>query len=397
MLKKSGYDYKELTKSQQDCLSIVEGLGIYELRALSRVFGDNSPTTLKRDDHIKIIMDKIISGEELRPLPLRQGRPHKELSSIQGILDELSNITGKNYSVNNDKLTNAAQMQKNIVFRQVEEDVVSKQLFPIKAKGILRSNSNGDLYFYNQYNFKYVLVSKDFSNKLAPYDFVEGTAVVMNNNNEYITKSIEKVNFEAFETYEAFTAPYKKCNPEQKLNFGKNTITLGSRYRINDLLKFADKKEEIAELVKTFKENNISTLAIIPNVPDEDILDIQSIGFDNNILFRYNEKATETTYNSLILVNEFIKRQQEIGKSIAIFVQDPVTILNMLDFCFKTQPKCFMGHTEKTAEILKELGNLISAGENGKSTTCFFTFDNSDLFDPLYVSLIYKVYKPFSL
>ena len=95
MSKKPNYEYKDLTKSQQDCLSVIEGLGIYELRALARVFGDNSPTTLKRDEHIKIVMDKIISGEELRPLPLRQGRPHKELSSISGILEELSSLNWK--------------------------------------------------------------------------------------------------------------------------------------------------------------------------------------------------------------------------------------------------------------------------------------------------------------
>ncbi len=397
ILKKTDFEYNKLTKLEQDCLTVVEGLGIYELRALSRVFGDNSPTTLKRDEHIKIIMDKIISGEELRPLPLRQGRPHKELSSIQGILDELSNITGKNYSANSDKISNISRLQKNIVFKQIEDDIVSKQLFPIKAKGILRSNVNGDLFFYNQYNFKHVLVSKDFSKKLAPFDFVEGTAIVMNNNNEYITNSIEKINFEDEKNYKVFTSPYKKCNPYENIAFGKNEITLGNRYRINDLLKFTDKKKEIAQLTKTFKENNISTLAIIPNVPDEDILDIQSMGFDNNILFRYNEKASETTYNILLIVNEFIKRQQAIGKSIAIFVQDPVTIINMLDFCFKTQQKCFMGHTEQTAQVFKEFGNLISAAEDGKSTTCFFTFDNSDLFDPLYVSLVYKVYKPLSL
>ena len=75
------YDYKNLTKQQQDCLGVIESLGIYELRALARVFGDNSPTTLKRNDHIKIVMDKIISGEDLKPIPLRQGRPYLLVSS----------------------------------------------------------------------------------------------------------------------------------------------------------------------------------------------------------------------------------------------------------------------------------------------------------------------------
>ena len=86
MTKAPSFDKKCLNETQQQCLDVIESLGIYELRALARVFGDSSPTTLKRADHIKIIMEKIISGEKLRPIPLRQGRPFKELSNIEGIL-----------------------------------------------------------------------------------------------------------------------------------------------------------------------------------------------------------------------------------------------------------------------------------------------------------------------
>lgn len=396
MSKKPNYEFKNLTKSQQDCLSIIEGLGIYELRALARVFGDNSPTTLKRDEHIKIVMDKIISGEELRPLPLRQGRPHKELSSIQGILEELSILTGKDYNTNKNKSLGSIHLQKNIVFKQCEQDIIEKQLFPIKAKGILCENANGDLFFYNQYNFKFVLVGSDLRANLTTYDFVEGTAVLMNNDNEYILKSIEKINFKDVKTYKNETNPYKKTNPYQSLTLENNNFTLGNRYRINDLIKFADKKAEIAKLVSCLRQNSIITLAIIPNVPDEDLLDIQSIGFDSQILFKYNEKTLDP-FNTLATVNEFLKRQQEIGNSVAIFVQDPVTLLNMIDYSLKNEPKCFMGHTEAASALIRDFGTLIMAGEGQKSTTCFFTFDNSDLFDPLYVSLIYKVYKPFDL
>ncbi len=396
MSKKPNYEFNNLTKSQRDCLTIIEGLGIYELRALARVFGDNSPTTLKRDEHIRIIMDKIISGEELRPLPLRQGRPHKELSSIQGILEELSSVTGKQYSTNQNKSLGNAHLQKNIIFKQLEQDVIEKQLFPIKAKGILNKNGNGDLFFYNQYNFKYVLVGKELAENLTPFDFVEGTAVVMNNNNEYILKNIEKINFEDTKTYTKTAHPYEKCNPYQTISALGSNLTLGNRYRINDLTKFSDKKDEISKLVSSLKHNSIITIAIIPNVPDEDLLDIQSIGFDSQILFKYNEKTLEP-YTTLFSVNEFLRRQQEVGKSVAVFVQDPVTLLNMVDYSLKTEQKCFMGHTEIASSIIKDLGSLVMAGKNNKSTTCFVTFDNSDLFDPLYVSLIYKVFKPIDI
>ena len=76
------YDKNKLTKEQKKCLSLVESLGVYELRALSRIFGGNSPTTQKRNDHIKHIMDKIISKEEIA-----QMTPLQRL----GVVDDIAN------------------------------------------------------------------------------------------------------------------------------------------------------------------------------------------------------------------------------------------------------------------------------------------------------------------
>ena len=126
MAKENAYEFNNLTKAQQDCLSLIESLGIYELRALARVFGDNSPTTLKRNDHISIVMNKIISGEDLKPIPLRQGRPYKELSNIEGILAELSQITGKDYSLKSSQQRGTNRLQKVVTFRQLEDDVVKQ-------------------------------------------------------------------------------------------------------------------------------------------------------------------------------------------------------------------------------------------------------------------------------
>ena len=84
-MSKQQVTYEGLTPAQQKSLNLIQSVGIYELRALARVFGEPSPTTLRRNEQIKSIMDVIISGEDLKPIPLRQGRPYKELSSSDGI------------------------------------------------------------------------------------------------------------------------------------------------------------------------------------------------------------------------------------------------------------------------------------------------------------------------
>ena len=139
------YDKSKLTKEQKKCLSLVESLGIYELRSLSRIFGGNSPTTQKRNDHIKVVMDKIIAKEEIEPFQRKTGRPYKEIDSIAGVLDELSHITGMDY-------TQKTFKQKKITFNQIDEEIFSQNLFPIQVKGIVLSNENNDLYLVNQYN-----------------------------------------------------------------------------------------------------------------------------------------------------------------------------------------------------------------------------------------------------
>ena len=76
-------NFEGLTPPQQKCLTVIQSVGIYELRALARVFGESSPTTLRRNEQIEYIMNVIISGKDLKPIPLRQGRPYKELTLNQ--------------------------------------------------------------------------------------------------------------------------------------------------------------------------------------------------------------------------------------------------------------------------------------------------------------------------
>lgn len=384
MTKNNSYDYNVLTKEQRECLSLVESLGIYELRALARVFGGNSPTTLKRNDHIHIVMDKIISGEELRPLPLKQGRPYKELSNLNGILQQLSQITGKNYSIN---AAPNAPTRKNITFKQLEQDVFSQKLFPIKAKGFLLQNDEGEYFFCNQYNGKFVFVDKSVFNKIAQFDFVEGTAVIMNSEKEYSLTEIKSLNFQSYEKYKG-----KAISSSANLvNFEESTLPLGKKYKFENTSKFVDAAERLTTIVKELKKINVSTLAIVPNVAEDEVMSLQLIGFDNLITSSMTDSA-EDLYQNLAFAIDYIKHQQELGGSIAVFVQDYVTLANLVDYCFNANAKVFMNHTNNVAELVKEFGSIALTKSN-KTVTLFTTFDQSDLFDPLYVSFVYKNYK----
>ena len=384
MTKNVDYDYEKLTKEQKECLSLVESLGIYELRALARVFGGNAPTTLKRNDHIHIVMDKIISGEELRPLPLKQGRPYKELSNLNGILQQLSQITGKNYSVTAGQ---NVQTKKNITFRQIEQDVFAQKLFPIKAKGFLLQNNKDEYFFFNQYNGKYVLVDKKVFNKIDQFDFVEGTAVVMNSEKEYYLTELKSINFQSYDKYKGKGVSASA----NSFSFDGSTLPLGKKYKFENVSKLVDEAEKLSTLVKELHKTKVSTLAIVPNVAEDEVMSLQLVGFDNLIYSTVSDTA-EDLYQNLAFAIDYVRHQQELGGSVAVFVQDYVTLTNMVDYCFSANAKIFMNHTNNVAELVKELGSIALSKAN-QTVTFFTTFDNSDLFDPLYVSFVYKNYK----
>lgn len=388
-MRKSTYNTDNLTKQQLDCLSLIEALGIYELRAVARVFGDSSPTTIKRNDHINIIMDKIISGEDLKPLPVRQGRPYKELGNIEGILAELSQITGKDYSIKPAQPRNPGQ--KVVLFKQIEDDIVKQRLFPIVARGFLQEKNEREFFLINIDNGKIILVKKDMDSRLTAGDYVVGTAVIMNEEKEYLLESINSINYLPFYDYREINDEYQSTVPSTLLKLEEKDVVLGSRYLI-ETPKFTEKFDQIKKMVKILKENNIITVALIPNVMYEDVLSINSLGFNNAVIINYDERPTYT-YDLVVAFIKHIKHIQDQGRNIAIFVEDICTIANSIDYAFKSNTKALMGHTEPSVEYVKQIMMLAKAGKNNKNTTIFTTFDQVDMFDPMYVSSIYKISK----
>ncbi len=384
---KSQISFENLTRAQERSFNLIQGLGIYELRAIARVFGDNSPTTSKRDDHIKFIMDKIISGEDLQPIPLRQGRPYKELSNIEGILEELSSIIGKDYTLKS--LSNKQNDNiKTIGFRQVELDVVKKKLFPIRVKGVVLNKSTNEYYIVNEDNSLPILIEKKAFPLLEQFDFVEGTAVVMNDNNEYIMDNIETINFVNITSYSPHVVSQERAVPSKKINMDDKEVTLGLRYVLNQS-KFSDNITKMQKYINALQNNNVICVALVANTIYDEYINLCNIGFDNIFVLRFDDKPSDYFKKINIFLSN-IKRLQEVGTNIAIFVQDIVTISHVLDAYNKNSENTYFNHTEETANLIKEIVMLAKC-TNENSTTLFITNDELDNNDLLYLTFVNKV------
>ena len=384
-MSKTQVTYENLTRAQERSYNLIVGLGIYELRSIARVFGDNSPTTSKRNDHIKFIMDKIISGEDLQPIPIRQGRPYKILSNVESILEELSAINGKDYTLKS--LTNKQNDNvRAIGFRQVEIDIVKQKLFPIKVRGVVINHSVNNFYLTSE-NIDVLIEKKTFPN-LEQFDYVEGTAVVMNENNEYILDEVERVNFTDIEKYSSKIISQELVLPSKKISLSSKEAILGQRYLIGES-KLTDNLETLKKMVSEFKKNNIVTMALVANTMFDDYLLLQKAQFDNLCVLKFDDKPADYSKKINIFINQ-VKRLNEIGKSVAVFVQDIVTIIHILDSYYDGSAKTYFNHTEETASLVKDIIMLAKA-TSSMTTTLFVTNDATDNNDLLYMTFVNKV------
>ena len=232
-----------------------------------------------------------------------------------------------------------------------------------------------------------MFVDKKVFNKIDQFDLVEGTAVVMNSEKEYYLTELDSINFCSYDKYKGKSV----SSSANSVLFNGEALPLGKKYKFENISKFVDYADKIAALVKELRNSKISTLAIVPNVSEEDILSLQLVGFDN-LIYSSVSDTPEDLYQNLAFAIDYVKHQQELGGSVAVFVQDYVTLANMVDYCFSGNAKIFMNHTNSVAELVKEISSVTLSKAN-QTVTFFTTFDNSDLFDPLYISFVYKNYK----
>ena len=262
---------------------------------------------------------------------------------------------------------------------------MKQKLCPIDVHGILRTKNDKEFFLLDEDTNKYVLVKKTFDIKLQAFDYVVGTAIVMNGENEYIMDSIKSINFQKYSNYVEDADEYQVTAAYKTIQVGEKSLLLGSRYIFKG--KLLDNAENIKKLNASFRENNIVPLAIASNV----MASYQNLGFANILTIKYDEKPIDIFENFTTFV-EHIARLQQQGLSLAIFVEDLATLSNSVDFALKNN-KAFATHCENAVELVKKLMLCARAGQNDKSTTIFVSYDDVDLIDPLFVSSVYKVSK----
>ena len=267
---------------------------------------------------------------------------------------------------------------------------MKQKLLPTDIRGVLKEKSLKEFYITDLNHGIHVLVKKDMDGRLRENDYVTGSAILMNDEGDYVLDAIKTINFRTDKLYADNLYRSEKVSPNEKFAFGEQEIFLGGRYVLKNT-KFLDEKN-LAKLLQEFNQKNIVTLALISNVLDEDAEQLRRLGFNATFLLKYDARPL-AAYETIMSFVDCVARLQSQGLRLALFVEDVVTLANIVDFAFKNSPKAFMGHTEMAVETIKKIMLLSGAEKSGASTTLFVTQDDADMFDQMYVSSVYKISK----
>ncbi len=376
-------DINIMAKRQQDRSEhremLVQNLGIFELRALGRELGVQSPTTKKRDELIDLILDKIYNSDSSVVKLTKKGRPFKKLSNLEDIM---SKMTG---SDNTDALLLPKKpikyediicfAQEVPVFSDVEEERVS-------CKGVVRQ-SEVIAYFIDLTTGKKIFIAKKEMEqfKLQEGDFIEAECKKINANNQYILVSVEKINFIEFKKYKI--RDIGEGNPiisSEKYAYGDFNLYCGRRNLV--LYKgnlFED--ERFNQFAKDCDLRGVNLITLGLNTSFEDQILFKQIPNIINMTTVYGS-GYDSGFNKVVDTIALTERLFNNGENCVLFINDIISLLNTLDQCF-TDSEMLNGHRTKAVIIVQKLISLGRAMSNNSSITLVMTYrdiDKDDLF-----------------
>lgn len=124
------------TNEEKGIESLIDGLGVFELRGVARQLGVPSPTTKKRDELISLIKEAIDNGATIQDNVSKRGRPFKKLNILDSIANKINNEVIKIDFSNTQKVVKFAQDSYYKLDDDICEGIIQKYNFSIEMRDI---------------------------------------------------------------------------------------------------------------------------------------------------------------------------------------------------------------------------------------------------------------------
>lgn len=360
--------------------TLIESLGVFELRGLARELGVKSPTTKKRGELIDQILQRIESGAE-NPKNSRRGRPFKKITSIDEIANSFASSWVENFKPTYETVMSFAQTLPD--FDKMLEGSENLAGYAREVKDMIS--------FFDYQNRARVFIKNDteFASKITNGDYVKVTALPLQQKGQYVAENIVEINGVEAQSFE----PYSTNKGEVVI--GKTTFTIG-RHKIvlgrrNALLMKDDLFETgiVDEIVNSCNRNNMNLLVLALNT-----------SYENMIMFNKLEgckkfvsvSGSDSRLNLDLLIDaiNYANNCIDRGENIILFVSDIVHTIKSVEDCFKENGKDVK---ENTDIILQKVLEIAKAFENNKSATTLFGYYDIDLNNDRFVDKVFKISK----
>ena len=379
----------ENLSTDENKASVVNNLGIYELRALARTLGVVSPTTKKRDFLVNAILDKLSKKETEVLVEQKKGRPYKKLESIDNILNLVNNDSK---SINIGKVYTF----EDIVLLAQEEPVFDYSSDEKKDKeGVLRIIKNS-IYFIDKNDGTTVFVPFEFVKRfgLTNGDYIKVKASKINSKDQFNAQTILKVNQKVPVQGQAQAKNFDlvKVLPTKILNTGTQSLLIGGRnfYILSQPLYLDN---DILNTLTTIEGTNKQIFYISCNSCQENELILKK--HKNYCVFggKNRENNESMLLNSVVDCINYSTRQLSMGNGIVIVLEDVFEILNCLDSYFSSEKQNVLGHAQQTNIIMEKLLSLNGAFEGAVDCSLLLLVNELDIEDPFIKSRIIKTSK----
>lgn len=346
--------------------TMLEKLGVYELRELARSIGVSSPTTKKRKELCENIL-KISRGEQKVEIKKsNKGRPPKTVGKIASFINEFipeEILSIQKFPDNNNVLTLA---QNTFKLSSNEE----KQIH-----GFIDS-INGHLYIKNLKPFNEF---KDMifyipSEIVVKYSLREGDKIVANGkiaDTCYcgITEEILKINNDEIGAYDSLKTRknYDLSNieiPSVTEAFLNKDIKKGERI----LIYYAKQEEAIVEILEELDEKSDKIILLGIELAPEIIFYIKSkkkIESFTTSFYNTLEESFEMVQNSFNHANTLLRD----GNSVKYIIFDIMGILSRLNLYYASEVGKYLGYSVSSIQMLKKLIGIGQAFSNNLQLT----------------------------
>ncbi|MDD2445270.1 MAG: hypothetical protein PHX09_00395 [Clostridia bacterium] len=338
----------------------LENLGVHDLRNIGRMWGVPSPTLLKKEKLIDLIL-KVMSGQKTFTIKNKAGRPVKNKLMNRCFQQELLPKELREFAEERNK--DSLYIDRYLPFAQSEESEFSSIL---ERKDGYLVKHNQDYYFCTDdddlVHVPNVLVAQY---ALIIGDFLTVFACSVNAKNYFVAREVEEINKKPAGARNLCSMKDIVLNNNSE---GIGNIKEGSKSHIYHSGKL-DFIEKNVDLLNEFIKNNYKLFVVGVGLPADGLIKIKKYIKNCLDFVSYYENEPLYAYEA---VNNAINHATVLartGEKILIIVLNIENIYTELDLFFLAKGERRDIHTYSTIKLLRKLIGLNRCLSNGGSIT----------------------------